>query len=98
MRNLIVVEVGLPFESFDARKGFVHGNAREPCDKCRASFKLSQMLVSADVCILHHVFCLPGIFQDAERDGIDHASVSIKESSHRLVIAGSHSVEQQIVR
>ena len=64
-RGLERIEALLP--AF-ARERFVDGNARQPSRKARLRAELREVLVGADVSLLHHVFRLVVALQDGARD------------------------------
>src|SRR5690242_6251416 len=81
----------------EARERFVDRDPREPGRELRASGKIAEMAISADIRVLHHVFHLIVIPQNATHSAVKTLVVATHDQLIERRLAGEDAFDYLLV-
>src|SRR6516165_5364325 len=74
------------------------GNSCKPCGKRCAAFELREVLIRADVSILHDVFCLVAITQNRYDHTVEPLIITTHDDFVEVGLAGQYALDDLFVR
>ena len=81
----------------ESMERFAGYNKQPGAQRSARRYKGSRIFPQVEKDVLHYVFSLAGVFQNAQSHGVHQAPITVKEVGHCVVVASAHSLEKLLV-